>query len=72
MAQAARRSAEPRPRPSVTLSVGANVPVERTESPERSAPPERDGALVARARAGDGAAFDALVRTYMEQAFRIA
>jgi RNA polymerase sigma-70 factor (ECF subfamily) len=72
MAQAARRSAEPRPRPSVTLSVGANVPVERTESPERSAAAERDGALVARARAGDGAAFDALVRTYMEQAFRVA
>lgn len=72
MAQAARRSAEPRPRPSVSLSVSANVPVERAESPERSAAAERDGALVARARKGDGAAFDVLVRTYMEQAFRVA
>jgi RNA polymerase sigma-70 factor (ECF subfamily) len=52
--------------------VNANAPVAREESPDRVAAAERDGALVARARAGDSAAFDALVRTYMEQAFRVA
>jgi len=72
MPQAARRSTEPAPAPSVTLSVSAHTPVERPESPERLAAAERDGALVARARAGDGEAFDTLVRTYMEQAFRVA
>ncbi|PYP76976.1 MAG: hypothetical protein DMD35_16685 [Gemmatimonadetes bacterium] len=72
MGQAARRWAERRARPSVTLSVSANVPAEPSASPERLAATERDGALVARARAGDASAFDALVRTYMEQAFRVA
>ena len=74
MPQAARRWAERPARPSVTLSVSASVPAEpsHTASPERVAAAVRDGALVARARAGDGAAFDELVRTYMEQAFRVA
>jgi RNA polymerase sigma-70 factor (ECF subfamily) len=52
--------------------VSANAPTEQPESPERLLAAERDGALVVRARAGDSAAFDALVRTYMEQAFRVA
>jgi RNA polymerase sigma-70 factor, ECF subfamily len=72
MPQAARRWAEPTTRPSVSLTVSANATVAREESPDRIAAAERDGALVARARAGDSAAFDALVRTYMEQAFRVA
>ena len=72
MPQAARRWAETRARPSVTLSVSASVPAEPTASPERLAAVQRDGALVARARAGDATAFDALVRTYMEQAYRVA
>jgi RNA polymerase sigma-70 factor, ECF subfamily len=72
MAQVARRWTESGPRTSVTLSVSANAPAESQESPERRLAAERDGALVARARAGDSAAFDALVRTYMEQAFRVA
>ena len=72
MPQAARRSAESRARPSVTLSVSANVPAEPSPTPERLAAAARDGALVARARAGDATAFDTLVRTYMEQAFRVA
>jgi RNA polymerase sigma-70 factor (ECF subfamily) len=72
MAQAARRWAESRTRPSVTLSVSANVPAEPSVSAARLATVERDGALVARARAGDSSAFDALVRFYMEQAFRVA
>jgi RNA polymerase sigma-70 factor (ECF subfamily) len=72
MPQAARRWAETRPRPSVTLSVSASVPAEPSASPERLAAAARDGALVARARAGEAGAFDALVRTYMEQAYRVA
>lgn len=72
MPQAARRWAEARPRPSVTLSVSASVPAEPSPSPERLAAAARDGALVARARAGDPGAFDTLVRTYMEQAYRVA
>ena len=76
MPQAARRWAEPSARPSVTLSVSASVPAEPTPapsaSPERAAAAARDGALVARARDGDSSAFDALVRTYMEQAYRVA
>lgn len=72
MPQAARRWAEPSKRPSVSLSVNANAPAAREQSPDRIAAAERDGALVARARAGDSAAFDTLVRTYMEQAFRVA
>ena len=74
MPQAARRWAESSParRPSVTLSVSASVPAEPSASPERVATAERDGALVARARAGDTTAFDTLVRNYMEQAFRVA
>src|SRR4051812_17479968 len=72
MPQAARRWAEPTTRPSVSLSVSANAPAAREQSPDRIAAAERDGALVARARAGDSAAFDALVQTYMEQAFRVA
>ena len=74
MPQAARRWTERAPRPSVTLSVSASVPAEPSASapPERLAAAARDGALVARARAGDSSAFDALVRTYMEQAYRVA
>src|SRR5215207_10042933 len=72
MPQAARRWAESPARPSVTLSVSASVPAEPSASAERIAAAERDGALVARARAGDSAAFDTLVRSYMEQAFRVA
>jgi RNA polymerase sigma-70 factor, ECF subfamily len=72
MAQAARRWAESRARPSVTLSVSASVPAEPSPSPARLAAAERDGALIERARAGDDSAFDTLVRTYMEQAFRVA
>ncbi|MEO6529058.1 MAG: RNA polymerase sigma factor [Gemmatimonadaceae bacterium] len=72
MARAARRWAEVGPRTSVSLSVSANASVQPQESPERRVAAERDGALVARARAGDSAAFDTLVRTYMEQAFRVA
>jgi len=72
MGQAARRWTKGAARPTVTLSVSANVPVEPAETPERLAAAERDGALVLRAREGDQAAFDVLVRTYMEQAFRVA
>ena len=72
MTQAARRWAESRARPSVTLSVSASVPAEPSPSPARLAAAERDGALIERARAGDDSAFDTLVRTYMEQAFRVA
>jgi len=72
MAQAARRWIDGAAGPTVSLSVSANVPVEPADTPERLAAAERDGALVRRARAGDQAAFDALVRTYMEQAFRVA
>ena len=72
MPQAARRWAESGARPSISLSVSASVPTEPSHSPERVAAAQRDGALVARARAGDGSAFDELVRTYMEQAFRVA
>ena len=72
MAQAAPRWAESRTRPSVTLSVSASVPAEPSPSAARIAAAERDGALIERARAGDATAFDTLVRTYMEQAFRVA
>lgn len=73
MPQAARRWADrPAARPSVTLSVSASVPAEPAASPERVAAAARDGALVARAREGDSSAFDALVRSYMEQAYRVA
>ena len=72
MAQAAPRWAESRARPSVTLSVSASVPAEPSPSAARLAAAERDGALIERARAGDATAFDTLVRTYMEQAFRVA
>ena len=72
MAQAARRWNNGAAGPTVSLSVSANVPVEPAEKPERVAAAERDGALVLRARDGDQGAFDVLVRTYMEQAFRVA
>src|SRR6476646_3303284 len=72
MGQAARRCNKGAARPTVSLSVSVNVPVEPAETPERLAAAERDGALVLRAREGDQAAFDVLVRTYMEQAFRMA
>jgi RNA polymerase sigma-70 factor, ECF subfamily len=72
MAQAARRWNKGAAGPTVSLSVSANVPVEPAERPERVAAAERDGALVLRARDGDQGAFDVLVRTYMEQAFRVA
>jgi RNA polymerase sigma-70 factor (ECF subfamily) len=41
-------------------------------SAERLATTARDGALVVRARAGDRAAFDALVHAYMRHAFQVA
>jgi len=41
-------------------------------SDERAAARERDVALVARVRAGDARAFDALVHAYMRQAFQLA
>jgi RNA polymerase sigma-70 factor (ECF subfamily) len=72
MGQAARRWNSNAARPTVSLSVSANVPVEPADTPDRLAAAERDGALVARARRGDQAAFDLLVRAYMEQAFRVA
>src|SRR5678810_80317 len=72
MGQAARHWSRSAARPTVSLSVSVNVPVEPAESPERLAAAERDGALVQRARSGDQSAFDVLVRTYMEQAFRVA
>ena len=72
MPQAARRWTESRARPNVTLSVSANVPAAPPPSPERVAAAERDGALVARVRAGDEHAFDVLVRAHREQAFRVA
>ena len=72
MAQAARRWNKGAAGPTVSLSVSANVPVGPAETPERVAAAERDGALVLRARDGDQGAFDVLVRTYMEQAFRVA
>ena len=72
MGQAARRWNKGAARPTVSLSVSVNVPVEPAETPERLAAAERDGALVHRARSGDQSAFDVLVRTYMEQAFRVA
>jgi len=52
--------------------VSASVPAEPSPSAARIAAAERDGALIERARAGDATAFDTLVRTYMEQAFRVA
>jgi RNA polymerase sigma-70 factor (ECF subfamily) len=39
---------------------------------DRSAARERDAQLVARVRAGDRAAFDAIVKQYMRQAFQLA
>ena len=39
---------------------------------ERAAARERDATLVARIRAGDARAFDALVHAYMRQAFQLA
>jgi RNA polymerase sigma factor (sigma-70 family) len=42
------------------------------EGEDRAATTARDGALVARARQGDSSAFDELVRTYMQPAFRLA
>ena len=50
MASAARRWTDGAARPTVSLSVSANVPVEPANTPERLAAAERDGALVARAR----------------------
>jgi RNA polymerase sigma-70 factor, ECF subfamily len=72
MAQAARRWNKGAAGPTVSLSVSANVPVGPAETPERVAAAERDGALVRRAREGVQGAFDVLVRTYMEQALRVA
>lgn len=72
MASVARRRAEAATRPALSLSVSPQAPAERAESPERLAVAERDGALIERARAGDSAAFDTLVRLYMEQAYRVA
>ncbi|HKP14644.1 MAG TPA: sigma-70 family RNA polymerase sigma factor [Gemmatimonadaceae bacterium] len=52
--------------------MSASVPAEPAPSAARIAAAERDGALIERARAGDATAFDTLVRSYMEQAFRVA
>jgi RNA polymerase sigma-70 factor (ECF subfamily) len=72
MAQAARRWVDGGARPSVPLDVSANASGRPAESPERVAAATRDAELVLRAREGDSAAFDALVRLHMEQAFRVA
>ena len=45
---------------------------EELDGSERRAAIERDAALIERVRAGDRAAFDPLVQTYMRHAFRMA
>jgi RNA polymerase sigma-70 factor (ECF subfamily) len=52
--------------------VSANASARPADSPERVAAAARDAELVLRARDGDGAAFDTLVRLHMEQAYRVA
>jgi RNA polymerase sigma-70 factor (ECF subfamily) len=48
------------------------VPPVSASAEDRAATTARDAALVLRARAGDDAAFDELVRLYMRQAFQVA
>ena len=48
------------------------VPPESSAADDRRAAVERDAALIRRVRAGDGAAFDALVHAYMRKAFQMA
>ena len=72
MAQAARRSVDRGARSSVPLDVSASASARPDESPERVAAAARDADLVLRARSGESAAFDSLVRLHMEQAFRVA
>ena len=72
MTQAVRRSVDAQARARVRLVVSANAPARPAESPERVAAAARDAELVLRARDGDSAAFDTLVRLHMEQAFRVA
>ena len=50
----------------------ASNPPDNSETEERAAALDRDAALVERVRAGDLAAFDALVHAYMRQAFQLA
>ncbi len=50
---------------------GTNPP-EDAAAVDRSAARERDAELVARVRAGDRGAFDAIVNQYMRQAFQLA
>jgi RNA polymerase sigma-70 factor (ECF subfamily) len=52
--------------------VTAPTPPEASATEERAAARDRDASLVARVRAGDAAAFDALVHAYMRQAFQLA
>ena len=48
------------------------IPPDDSAADDRSAVRERDAQLVARVRAGDRAAFDAIVHQYMRQAFQLA
>lgn len=48
------------------------APPAATVADDRAAARERDAALVARVRAGEREAFDALVHAYMRQAFQLA
>ena len=50
----------------------APTPPEDSAAADRAAARERDAQLVARVRAGDRAAFDAIVNQYMRQAFQLA
>ena len=52
----------------VPITPGVSSPA----ADERAAARDRDAALVERVRAGDAAAFDALVQAYMRQAFQLA
>jgi RNA polymerase sigma-70 factor, ECF subfamily len=52
--------------------VTASNPPDASAAEEKAAARDRDASLVARVRAGDPAAFDALVHAYMRQAFQLA
>jgi RNA polymerase sigma-70 factor, ECF subfamily len=52
--------------------VTASNPPDASAAEEKAAARDRDASLVARVRAGDAAAFDALVHAYMRQAFQLA
>ena len=49
-----------------------SAPLDPAPADDRAVTRERDATLVARIRAGDARAFDALVRAYMRQAFQLA